>query len=352
MLNNINPSEIPLVVLDLQFNIISLNDSAKRIFNTFFKTEYIKRILEQYSPQYFSSPRYINASPFSIENMRFFVFPQDEYLNCYILKENIPFILKNTDIISAQLRDPVTNMFATLPLLTDSINKSDSERSFKNIEIMYQNTYIILKNINNVTLSSRLMQKEYKDDNIFNLSTLLTNTIDGVRLVLKGNVTLNCQCDENIFVKGSIQLISNAIFNFILNSILYKSDEDPIITFVLKSKGKTCALTISDNGMGIKDAILPFIFEPYFTSNPYDDGEPSLNLGLGLYIAKKAFEYMGGNILTQSKFGKGTTFIISIPVADTSESSLVESTPLDLVLNRYSDMFIQLSTVCRLPDIY
>jgi signal transduction histidine kinase/ActR/RegA family two-component response regulator len=67
-------------------------------------------------------------------------------------------------------------------------------------------------------------------------------------------------------------------------------------------------LTISDTGHGIDPAILPRIFEPYFTTKGKDEG-----VGMGLDVVHRIVKNYGGDITVYSEPGKGTTFHIFLP---------------------------------------
>ena len=66
-------------------------------------------------------------------------------------------------------------------------------------------------------------------------------------------------------------------------------------------------LKVSDNGIGISDAFLSHLFDPFErdrnNSNLHTEGS-----GLGLSITKKFVELMGGSIHVESKLGEGSTF--------------------------------------------
>jgi signal transduction histidine kinase len=70
---------------------------------------------------------------------------------------------------------------------------------------------------------------------------------------------------------------------------------------------------VSDTGIGIADESLPVVFDLFrqvdsSTTRPYED------VGLGLYIARKYCELLGGEIAVDSKLGQGSTFAVRIPV--------------------------------------
>jgi len=68
-------------------------------------------------------------------------------------------------------------------------------------------------------------------------------------------------------------------------------------------------LRFSDNCGGISPENLDKIFEPFFTTKPRGQGT-----GLGLCIVQDVASRTGGHVRVENKFGKGTTFIISLPV--------------------------------------
>ena len=77
-------------------------------------------------------------------------------------------------------------------------------------------------------------------------------------------------------------------------------------------KGNDVVVRIADNGTGIPEAIRQKIFEPFFTTKPIGKGT-----GQGLAIAHSVIvDKHKGRITVESEPGKGTTFIITLPVED------------------------------------
>ncbi|MFB2916925.1 AAA family ATPase [Aerosakkonema funiforme] len=70
------------------------------------------------------------------------------------------------------------------------------------------------------------------------------------------------------------------------------------------------AIAIADNGIGMNPVILSKIFEPFFTTKPVGSGT-----GLGLFISYQiVVEKHGGQLNCNSEIGKGTEFVIEIPI--------------------------------------
>ncbi len=76
-----------------------------------------------------------------------------------------------------------------------------------------------------------------------------------------------------------------------------------------EQQGEFVELRFSDNCGGIEPANLDRIFEPFFTTKPEGEGT-----GLGLCIVKDIVSRAGGQVRVESEFGKGATFIVTLPV--------------------------------------
>ena len=78
----------------------------------------------------------------------------------------------------------------------------------------------------------------------------------------------------------------------------------------LDSAAGEARIRVRDNGVGIPPDVLPQIFEPFFTTK-----EEQQRTGLGLAVARSVIEQHGGTIRVQSTPGKGTEFVVALPVA-------------------------------------
>jgi two-component system, sensor histidine kinase and response regulator len=80
------------------------------------------------------------------------------------------------------------------------------------------------------------------------------------------------------------------------------------------SKDKKVEFEISDSGIGIPRDALPAVFEK-FQQLDSSMSRPYAGLGLGLYVAKKFTELLGGELSISTELGKGSTFTVALPVA-------------------------------------
>ena len=255
------------------------------------------------------------------------------------------------DIINLQLREPTTNIFASLPLLAENINKHYTEKAMHTLNTVYQKTYDILKTINNMSMTAKLLSQSSFSDEIIDFSSLIKTAFYSAKAVLPNKCTIKIDTEEGLFIKGNASLLSIGLFNLISNSIDYKSDEDVRISVSLRKENNRCILTYKDNSIGIKNEIINDIYKPYFSANPYNDGEITEGMGLGLFMLDQGVKLSKGTIFLHSEFSKGVNYVISIPQADIEDSDVVRSQPKNFMLNRYSELFVQLSKHCILPDL-
>jgi two-component system cell cycle sensor histidine kinase/response regulator CckA len=84
--------------------------------------------------------------------------------------------------------------------------------------------------------------------------------------------------------------------------------------------GQYCAISISDNGVGIPPDVLPHIFEPFYTTKPADKGT-----GLGLSTVYGIVQQSGGAIQPYSEKDLGTTMTVFLPAASAAEENVPET---------------------------
>lgn len=84
-------------------------------------------------------------------------------------------------------------------------------------------------------------------------------------------------------------------------------------TLKVTESAEEAIFSIQDTGVGISPEILPKIFEPFVQSEQTLDRSLG-GLGLGLALVKGLVEQHGGSIVVNSELGKGTNFVIKLPI--------------------------------------
>ncbi len=112
-----------------------------------------------------------------------------------------------------------------------------------------------------------------------------------------------------VTIMGESETLKRAITTIIDNAIKYSKAKSKIYVSA-KTSGKKVILKIRDEGIGIETSEIPFIFNRFYRS---DKARSTDGHGLGLSIAKKIVESHGGEIMVESKKGKGTTVSLVFP---------------------------------------
>jgi signal transduction histidine kinase len=113
-------------------------------------------------------------------------------------------------------------------------------------------------------------------------------------------------------VMGGVTELQRALRHLILNALNYTPDGGRIDMATFHQDDHV-VFEVRDNGIGISDAELPFIFERFYRADKARSTDTG-GSGLGLTIAKKIIEAHQGNIEVESTPGEGTTFRVSLPV--------------------------------------
>ncbi len=109
-------------------------------------------------------------------------------------------------------------------------------------------------------------------------------------------------------IKVNLQKFEQVLINLLINSLQALPNRNRGVHIVTARQGNRVLIEIKDEGVGIPKSIMPYIFEPFF-STKYSTG----GSGLGLYLAKSIIDEFGGEIIVNSEENKGTNIKIYLP---------------------------------------
>ena len=117
---------------------------------------------------------------------------------------------------------------------------------------------------------------------------------------------------SKLIISADKQYLHMAIDNLINNASKYTHNGGRITVSLKKAKGEAI-VSIQDTGVGIDQKEAERAFEK-FTRLDNDLSTQVGGSGIGLYLCKQIVELHGGRIVLESKVGKGSTFIIYLPI--------------------------------------
>lgn len=212
--------------------------------------------------------------------------------------------------VSHELKTPLTSIkgFAeTLKFVEDKDKKE------KFLDIINDEADRLTRLINDIlTLSYIEQHKDTKNESISvaeiieDVYNLMKNTAD-----LK-KIKINIVAQNDCIIEADRDRFKQMLINLVDNSIKY-SEENGNVYIGVENTDNTCILSVEDTGVGMSKEHLDRIFERFYRIDKARSRAQG-GTGLGLAIVKHIVLSLNGKIEVQSEIGKGTKFVIRIPI--------------------------------------
>jgi len=124
--------------------------------------------------------------------------------------------------------------------------------------------------------------------------------------------------DRPLSVRGDKERLVQVMNSLLNNAFKYAPESERIDVRLSRTRGAKgmAQIEVQDYGPGISEKDLERIFNRFYQITADDHRKKLTGLGLGLYIAKGIIEQHGGEITARSEVGKGSTFIIRLPLTE------------------------------------
>jgi PAS domain S-box-containing protein len=229
------------------------------------------------------------------------------------LKEDLPPILEHCRTLREQLVKELGAEHAKA-LLSDL----DDLRNDELLRDMAQCTQGALDGVRRVRTIVRDLGTFTRADNNqlseISLVDILEQAITLAQNEIKYRARLTRDFKQTPAVRANEGRLSQVFLNLLVNAahaIGKGHPEDNEIRVRVWHEGEEVIAEVKDTGKGIDPADLPYVFEPFFTTK-----EKGVGTGLGLYISNSIVTSLGGHIDVESTVGRGSRFVIRLPVAE------------------------------------
>ncbi|MGX4600665.1 sensor histidine kinase [Faecalimicrobium sp. JNUCC 81] len=216
-----------------------------------------------------------------------------------------------------EFKTPLNLIFSSMQLLNkkidnDNISKGDIS---KYLNIINQNSYRMLKLVNNIVDDSKIDigHDEYNPIN-HDIVSFIENICESIDSFIKlNNMTLIFDTDiEELVVAFDMEKIERIILNLISNAIKFRKEDEGNILLKISSDDEFVNIAVKDNGIGISKENIKKIFGKYVRLND----ERSMikeGTGIGLSLVESLVKLHNGSVSVNSSFGNWTEFIVKIP---------------------------------------
>ncbi len=211
--------------------------------------------------------------------------------------------------VSHDLSAPLKSIQGLVNISKLDASPNNKEEYLTKIGASVSKLDLFIKEILDYSRNNRLAIQQER----INIKELCTEVIEGLRYMenfQKIKFELS-GLDGKTILADRIRL-KIILSNLLSNAIKFQKKFDNQIPFIQIScfeSVESMKIIVQDNGEGIKPEIAPKIFDMFFRGHADSNGS-----GLGLYIAREAAEKLKGRINVSSEYGKGTTFIVEIPL--------------------------------------
>lgn len=149
----------------------------------------------------------------------------------------------------------------------------------------------------------------------FDLRAYLGEVVNSLKPMLrKGGHEVHIHVPEPIVLDSFPGALSQIVTNIVMNAVVHGFDgrTGGIVRIEAEMESSSvCVLSIEDDGKGMPPSVTRRVFEPFFTTRRGEGGS-----GLGLHIVYNLVtQRMGGMVSCESEEGKGTRFILRIPLS-------------------------------------
>jgi signal transduction histidine kinase/CheY-like chemotaxis protein len=194
----------------------------------------------------------------------------------------------------------------------------------------------------------------------FDLHTLTEETVESFRpLAMQKDLmyTVENRIPEKSYRFGDLYVIRQIMGNLLSNAIKYTmhGEISVVMQEEIREQSDWFIFTVSDTGEGIKETDQQLIFREFKQLDTQGGkSEPIEGSGLGLAITKGFVDVLGGEIELISEVGKGSTFIIGLPLKNyiASQENLTAVSPTDLQVKQsvlvVDDDVVQLTMISEM----
>lgn len=325
----LNSMKEGLLLIDRDKNIISINVSGKRYFDSpvdkiegqsvlaLTRDEEVLKAIDKVFNEKTGSRVLIDRTKDGIKKYyKIYINPSQVkdvgaiLLIMEVTKEVEAEIIRSefTSNVSHELKSPLTSIMGFAEMI-----KSDMVTDEKDIKefsgMIYKESSRLLQMIEELLSLSKLNEENIVLRENVNVRKVAEDVADSLSFeAKKKNIDIEIEGEGEIISANT--LIYEMLFNLVSNSIKYSND-DKVVRIKIEDEKDKMLISVEDQGIGIKREEIPRIFERFYTVDK-SRSKQNGGTGLGLSIVKHIVNVLKGDIEVESDPGEGTKFKITL----------------------------------------
>lgn len=216
-------------------------------------------------------------------------------------------------IVSHELKSPLAAVQQYLYALSGELSPQlteDQNRRFERIQTRIDDLMKLIHTwLRAISVDIATIKENFKPTSI---SEVLSKAVESVEPhAVRKDISIQSSIDNvNTTVFGDEGVLVEAVVNIAGNAVKYSPIGSHIEINSTINNGSVL-ITVEDNGIGISDEDLPYIFEDFYTTSSNHKTEKGS--GVGLALTRRIVEAHDGSISVESELGKGSKFEIRLP---------------------------------------
>ncbi|MFM2010079.1 MAG: hypothetical protein RLZZ479_470 [Bacteroidota bacterium] len=226
------------------------------------------------------------------------------------------------DTVTHELRTPITAIRAASEILHDDEDVPFEVRKqfLQNIISESDRLNRLIDKILDLEKFETGKQKIYLSRN--NIALTVEKTLESVKQLI-ANKKIQVEFEDagkEIKAFYDEERIIQVVHNLLSNAIKFSAVTDGLISIHITENESNVAVTIHNNGKGIKSEDFEAIFDKFYQSRNQNVKKP-IGSGLGLAICKQIIEHHKGAIWAENNVKEGATFVFTLPNYNTTENN-------------------------------
>jgi signal transduction histidine kinase len=218
-------------------------------------------------------------------------------------------------LISHELRTPLSSILGYLELMRDDDEHPLSEEQVQYLGVAERNAHRLLRLVGDLLFTAQVGSSTFSlDTSLIEVRPIVNSSVESAAPNADtAGVKLSSEMPKTpILVLGDAQRLGQAVDNLISNAIKF-TPRGGSVNVEVTIEGARVIIKVTDTGMGIPEDELDQLFARFFRASTATRAAVP-GVGLGLSITKAIIVAHHGELDVQSVVGKGTSFIIRLPL--------------------------------------
>lgn len=235
--------------------------------------------------------------------------------------------LKNTflNVLSHELRTPLNIILGYSSLIKENLNDKLGPEDKIYLDNLHSGSERLFKSITQMLEFAQIEAGNYHlNIETVDLVALIQESLpEHQKVAREKNIEIKTNYShKKVYVDADIQCVQNAINSLLSNAVKFTNHGFIEVEVNIIEERELALCKVRDSGIGISTKYLDHLYHP-FSQEDLNVGRNYEGNGLGLALAKRYIEKLGGSLLVDSIKGVGSTFTFTLPLSHTKMISVI-----------------------------